>query len=258
VENKEFLGITRDNTQAHLIEKLELLRNSGKILCVVNMDMDKRIKGAVRKVFPKEETAIVADKFHIIKHINKVIDLCRVAVEKSVNDQFQIKRLLLMKSETIHKIKQDIERKEEEGTKTKNREKWEKKIEKFEQILQTHQEIKILWDLKNKIHGFYKCKSLKTAKLSWKNILVFLLEHEAIHPEFRDLQNTFKNWETEILNYFIYKTTNAYIEGLNNRIETFKRRKWGFRKIENFLKALCYMLFPISDIFSEIILDHLF
>lgn len=272
VEDKEFLGITKDNQQSHLIERLELLRNSGKTVCVVNMDMDKRIKGAVRKVFPEERgietssrgtenrgTAIVADKFHIFKHVNKVIDLCRIAIEKSVNERFQIKRTLLMKTETFQKIKQELKQKEleEERTST-NQQKWKTRIERFEQVLQTHKEIQVLWDLKNKIHGFYRCTSLRTAKISWEKILTFLSKHEDIHPEFRDLQNTFKNWEAEILNYFIYRTTNAYIEGLNNRIETFKRRKWGFRKIENFLKALCYMLFPISDFFPKVILDHLF
>ena len=54
-------------------------------------------------LFPDAD--IVADKFHVIKHVNSVIDLCRVAVEKSVNERFQIKRLMLMKMETFNKIK---------------------------------------------------------------------------------------------------------------------------------------------------------
>lgn len=250
------MGVTQDNDQNKLIEKLQYLKDEGKEIPVVNMDMDKRIRGAVRKVLPKEETAIVADKFHIIKHVNSVIDLCRIAVEKTNREKYQIKRLLLMKTETLHKIKEDIKKEQQAGEKGgKRTKKWKKKIEKFEQLLQTNPEIKILWDLKNMIHGFYNCTSLETAKNSLQNIETFLIKNEKNHPEFRDLQNTFINWKTEILNYFIYRTTNAYIEGLNNKIETFKRKKCGFRNLKNFLKALCFMIFPLSDFFHSIISD---
>ena len=89
-------------------------------------------------------------------------------------------------------------------------------------------------------------------------LLRFLDDHKALHPEFADLKKTFLNWETEILNYFIYGTTNAYIEGLNNRIETFKRKRWGFRSKESFIKCFCYMLFPISHIFQSLVYTHWF
>lgn len=235
--------MTKDNKAETLeiILRREIV-GKGKSVSVVNMDMDKRIKGVTGRVFPDAD--IVADKFHVAAYTNKVIDLCRIAVEKSVNERFEIKRLLLMKMETFHTVRHNP--------------KWEYKVKKFESILKAHPEIKLLWDLKNKLHGFYKCKSLETARASWESLHNFLEKHENIHPEFSDLRKTFKNWETEILNYFVHRTTNAYIEGLNNRIETLKRKKWGFRNKENFLKALCYMLFPISGIFSDLIFVHWF
>jgi Transposase and inactivated derivatives len=203
----------------------------------------------VRRVFAEETTAIVADKFHVLKSVNTIIDLCRIAVEKSNNERLQIKRLLLMKTETLQRIKR--------GKQTgKNGRKWQKRIERFERHLRTHPEIRLLWDLKNKFHGFYRCASPASAQRSFDAILAFLARHEADHPEFRDLQKTLRNWEREILNYFIHRTTNAYIEGLNNRIETFKRKKWGFRNLQNFLKALCYMMFPISATFTDVLLTH--
>ena len=207
-------------------------------------------KGAIRSLRVKREIPIVVDKFHVIKHVNNVIDLCRIAVEKSNNDRFEIKRTLLLKTETFLKIKQETQ-----DFPGKNP-KWEYKIKKFESILNAHPEIKILWDLKNKIQGFYRCKSIKTAAKSWTTLFLFLDANTAIYPEFSDLKKTLENWDCEILNYFIFRTTNAYIEGLNNRIETLKRKKFGFRNVLSFLKCLCYALFPISFFFDSPLFFH--
>jgi len=204
-----------------------------------------------KKLLPhSREIPIVVDKFHVIKHVNNVIDLCRIAVEKSNNDRFEIKRTLLLKTETFLKIKQETQ-----DFPGKNP-KWEYKIKKFESILNAHPEIKILWDLKNKIQGFYRCKSIKTAAKSWTTLFLFLDANTAIYPEFSDLKKTLENWDCEILNYFIFRTTNAYIEGLNNRIETLKRKKFGFRNVLSFLKCLCYALFPISFFFDSPLFFH--
>ncbi len=116
----------------------------------------------------------------------------------------------------------------------------------------------IYWKIRPTIHNatlvrFYKCKSLHTATKAWIALLQFLDTHTSTHPEFTDLKKTLQNWDCEILNYFIFRTTNAYIEGLNNRIETLKRKKFGFRNKLNFLKCLCYALFPVSLFFEYVI-----
>lgn len=201
------------------------------------MDMDKRIKGAVRAV--DKDVPIVVDKFHVIQYTNRVIDLCRIAVEKSVNERWQIKRVLLMKTETFHQCK--------------NTYKWKYKAKLLKHLLKTRPEIKLLWDLKNKVSGFYRCKSIESAMINWQKLLKFLDDHTETHPEFADLKKTFLNWESEILNYFIFGITNAYIEGINNKIETLKRKKFGFRSKEKFIKCLFYALFPISDVFHNLI-----
>lgn len=249
VREKQFYGVTADNKQQTLIRVLQKeFLDRGIMLEAVSMDMDGRIKGAVRSV--DEEVSIVADKFHVILHVNRVIDLCRIAVEKSNKTRFEIKRTLLMKIETLVSIKQRI--KDYPGRYPK----LEYRVKKFESVLKAHPEIQSLWDLKNKVHGFYRCKSHETAMQSWGKLLQFLTDHAAMHPEFVDLKKTFLNWETEILNYFVYGITNAYIEGLNNRIETLKRKKFGFRNKQIFLKSLCYMLFPISHVFLETMFTH--
>lgn len=248
VKEKEFIGVTEDNSKESLVRFLRknLLEND-KTIKVWSIDMSTLLRGVCKEVAP--DAPIVSDKFHVIKYTNRVIDLCRIAVEKRNNERFEIKRTLLMSTKKLHQMKQ------------RNRgmgNKYEKRVLKFETVLKTHPDIRLLWDLKNKVHGFYRCKSPETARKSWNALIQFLTDYASVHPEFTDLKKTFLNWETEILNYFIYRITNAYIEGLNNRIETLKRKKCGFRNKQKFIKALLYLLFPISHVFSNLLYYHTF
>lgn len=243
VKEKEFIGVTTSNSQAELVTFLRnnLIRN-GKTINAWSIDMSTLLKATCLLVSPK--SPIVVDKFHVICFVNSAIDLCRIATEKRLKDRFRIKRLLRMKTSTFHTLKNS------------DNPKWRYKTGYFEKILRAHREIKILWDLKNKVHGLYQCKTQKSAKKAWNTILLFLDEHYTTHREFADIKKTLLNWEEEIHNYFTYRITNAYIEGLNNRIETLKRKKCGYRNKEKFLKALTFALFPISTVIVETILAH--
>lgn len=241
VKTKQFLGVTKTNTASDL-EKLlrEKIVDEGKEVLAVTMDMSKLLKGVSTRLFPN--AAIVVDKFHVIKYVNSVIDLCRIAVEKSVNQRFEIKRILLMKNETIAKVKR--------------KPKWEYKVKKFFEIMEKNPEIKILWNLKNRIHTFYSAKDMKTAIERFEGLVSFLDFNFGIHPEFADLKKTLLNWEKEILAYFEHRLTNAFIEGLNNRIETLKRKRFGFRNKFRFIKTLIFALFPITMFLSHLIFTH--
>jgi len=230
VKHRQFFGVTKDNNMESLKALLtkNLLRE-GKKVVTVSIDMCKRFKGLADTLFP--EADIVVDKFHVITYVNRTIDLCRVVVEKSNNERFGIKRLLLMKASTLRKIE--------------TKPKWEHKAKYLRKILREHPEIKILWDLKNYLHSFYRAKNRNTAERSFTKILQFLEEYRKVHPEFNDLIKTLETWKIYILNHFDEGITNAYIEGLNNKIETLKRKKCGYRSVERFLKSVVFSLLPI-------------
>jgi len=238
VKTRQFLGVTQTNKASDLEDLLQKnIIDNGKIVKVVTMDMSKLFKGVASRLFPKAD--IVVDKFHVIKYANSVIDLCRIAVEKSVNQRFEIKRILLMKNETIAKVK--------------NKPKWKNKVKKFFDLLEINSDIKILWDLKNRIHTFYLSKDMETAIENFEGLLNFLDFNHMIHLEFEDLKKTLLNWKKEILAYFEHRLTNAFIEGLNNRIETLKRKRFGFRNKLRFIKTLVFALFPISILTCPVI-----
>jgi transposase len=230
VKKKDFFGVTQTNSAADLKKVLQKnLLDNGKTVKVASIDMSKQLKSVIDSLFP--DAILVIDKFHVIKYVNAVIDLCRIAVEKSNNERFGIKRLLLMKVETLEKIC--------------NKPKWKHKVKQFEKILKDHPDIQVLWDLKNRLHVFYQSKERKEAEERFKGIIGYLDSYKKEHPEFADLKKTLLNWQPYILNHFDTGITNAYIEGLNNRIETLKRKRFGFRDTKRFLKCVVFALLPL-------------
>ncbi len=108
--------------------------------------------------------------------------------------------------------------------------------------------MRVLWDLKNRLHTFYRSKSRREAEEHFQGILQYLDSSQYIHPEFSHLKKTFLHWKEGILNHFDTGITNAFIEGLNNRIETLKRKRFGFRDTERFIKCITFALLPLSFI----------
>lgn len=241
VKKKKFFGVTKNNSMANLKKILkENLIDKGKKVITVSIDMSKTLKSVKDALFP--DATLVIDKFHIVKYCNAVVDLCRVAVEKGNNERFNIKRLLLMKVETLENIR--------------SKPKWKKKVQRFERILAEHPEIRILWDLKNRLHGFYQSNDRAEAEERFAGIVAFLDTHRKEHPEFADLKKTLLNWQPFILNHFDTGVTNAFIEGLNNKIETLKRKRYGFRDTERFIRSIVFALLPIFFFIQSPMFTH--
>lgn len=236
VKQRDFFGVTYDNNMEVLRQTLQTnLLDQQKHVTTVSIDMCKRFKGLADTMFP--EVDIVVDKFHVIKYVNRTIDLCRIAVEKSNNERFGIKRLLLMKVSTFQKIQ--------------TKPKWEHKTKYFKQLLREHPEINILWTLKNHLHSFYQSHDRKTAERRYLKLCEYLDVHRKTHPEFNDLKKTLETWKTYIINHFDNHITNAYIEGINNKIETLKRKKCGYRSVERFLRSVVFSLLPIITFITD-------
>jgi transposase len=241
VKKKKFFGVTKNNSTANLKNVLqENLIDRGKKVVTVSIDMSKTLKSIKDSLFP--DALLVVDKFHVVKYVNACIDLCRIAVEKGNNERFHIKRLLLMKVETLEKIR--------------NKSKWTKKVLLFEKILREHPEIKVLWELKNRLHAFYESANRLEAEEHFAGVIAFLEAYKKEHPEFVDLKKTLLNWKPYILNHFDTGITNAFIEGLNNRIETLKRKRYGFRDKERFIRSIVFALLPICFFIQNPLFVH--
>ncbi|WP_019241571.1 MULTISPECIES: ISL3 family transposase, partial [Bacillus] len=52
--------------------------------------------------------------------------------------------------------------------------------------------------------------------------------------EMKKTIQTYRNWETEILNRFFIDYSNGFLEGLNNLAKVMKRNAFGFRNFSRF------------------------
>jgi len=53
-------------------------------------------------------------------------------------------------------------------------------------------------------------------------------------PEMIEAVKTLRNWQEEILNYFIWRYTNGKTFGKNNKIKLIKRQGYGYGNFDNF------------------------
>jgi len=53
-------------------------------------------------------------------------------------------------------------------------------------------------------------------------------------PEMLKAIRTFKNWQVEILNSFVYKYSNGFLEGINNLTKVIKRNAYGYKNFQRF------------------------
>ena len=57
---------------------------------------------------------------------------------------------------------------------------------------------------------------------------------EKQNPAFIKAIKTFKNWQAEILNSYIFGYSNGFLEGINNTSKVLKRNAYGFKKYEHY------------------------
>lgn len=208
----EVMEVVEGQGRQRVEEYLDKLAEPERVKAVA-MDMHEPFRQAVRMCLPQAK--VVADKFHLIRHINGALDRVRSRLQGGSRkgkkrDLFKSRYILLKGAERLVG--------------------WEK--ERLSQLFYRYPELGRAWVLKESFRAWYR----ETDRSKAEGRLV-MLEKRIINdslPEFNELLHTFSNWREEILNYFDYHITNGFVEGKNNRIKTIKRMAYGYRNMDNF------------------------
>ena len=88
-------------------------------------------------------------------------------------------------------------------------------------------ELRLAWLLKEEFAAIYDAPD----RAEGQRRLEVWIDHitEAGLPEFINTWRTLQWWSEQILNYFDDRMTNAFAEGITNKIKVLKRRSYGFR-----------------------------
>ena len=109
-------------------------------------------------------------------------------------------------------------------------------------------ELKRAYWLKERICSLYKIKNRRKARHKFKIIKYELLNSREL--DLIELGNTLSRWEEKILNYFSCRITNAYTEGIHTKCKLIKRKSYGFRNVETYVRKLILGLVPLILIYS--------
>ena len=181
---------------------------------VVNVDMWEPYTLAVKAKLP--QATIVADRFHVMKNLNHCLTQARREIQNKapveVKAQLKGSRWVLVKNQ------QDLN---------------EKERTKLETIYHVSPELKTCHELKELFRLLFDTLTDREDAKQTLQIWIQLaeaLEVKALKP----FLVTLRNWSEQILNYFFERRTNAFAEGVNNKIKLIKRRAFGYTNFNHF------------------------
>lgn len=200
------------------------------------VDMDEKTINALKEVFP--DVLIVIDHYHVIQDANRRMDASRRIEQEIINLARARKGMGRME------IAGNLLRKAREHLSEKRGEK-----EYLEIFLTRYSRLKIWYICKERLRDIYKAKSRKEAEELLGSLILTMRTSDDI--ELNLWGKTLIHYKEEILNYFIYRTTNAYTEGLHVKCKLVQRISCGFRNAEVYIRKVLLVLLPLSALITN-------
>jgi len=204
IEKGELIEVIDSHQQDKIIEVLmekELEVREG--VEQVSVDMWGGFPKVIEKVFPN--AVIVTDRFHVMKALNE--ELNKIRKQTKLNVKIKGEKWLLLKN------KEDL--KEEE-------------LEKLELVLKQSARLRKAYEYKESFREIYeKVNDKEEGRLKFTEWL------ENAKSIYTDVISTIRRNLDSICNYFLSRTTNGAMEGINNRLKLIKRQAYGFMNFDN-------------------------
>jgi len=211
IKNHRLYRICESKSSARLFEQLKHIEG-GELVRDVVIDLSESNRSLSRTLFPNAR--ITADKFHVLRLLVPAINRVRkkVTFEKRKN---LIGRLFLRSKKRLSFFQRSM----------------------ISGFLEPYDELKALYNFKERLHGLYRTKGKRRAEIALKYIIEDLKNHEQ-YTDLKKLRYTLTRWKTEILNHFESKLTNAMAEGFNNKAKLIRKMGYGYRNRNNYMLRL--------------------
>ena len=207
LDKKSLIEVVKDRTQEILIESLMVqpraIREKVEEVCV---DMWGGFEKVIKEVFPNAIT--VYDHFHVIQMVNKKLN--KIRYKLGIKNR-GIRHLLLSNRENLTK-----EEKEE-----------------LSMIFHDTPILQIAYEIKEELRQIYQ--RTRTISGGTRKMRSWLRIAEIFYGE---ICTTIRQHLEGICNYFIHRTTNAVMEGLNNRSRVILRQTYGLGNFEHLRSRL--------------------
>lgn len=237
---KRTLDILPNRRKNYLISYFTKIENRGNVKYVIG-DMYETYLIVTKIMF--RNAKYVVDRFHYIRYIMDALDDIRIRIQKEYGYNSKEYRIL--------KNKKNISLLRNRGIEID----WYVYVKRYEkgkviyrmpkmilkEMLEINEELDKGYDLKELFLDIINNSNYETVKT---DILVWidLCKNSGI-SEMIEASKTIENWLEYIVNSFIDKRySNAYTEGLNNKIKVIKRNAFGYKNFDFFRLRLLYIL----------------
>jgi len=167
---------------------------------------------------------VVVDRFHVAKNYRECVDSLRkqecrrLKKELSEAEYAEIQGVMW----PIRKNKADLTVEEQQ---------------KLKRIFQYSPDLKLAYDFREELTAIFELPLTKEAAQEY--ILEWLHRvSQSVLTCFDKFLTTLNNWLDKIANYFSGRFSSGFVEGLNNKIKTTKRRCYGILKITTLFQRL--------------------
>lgn len=177
------------------------------------IDMSRTFQSAIREVLP--DCYIVIDKFHVVRVVIDALDEVRKRVQRNKARG---------QKKPIYKLRYRLRKGREKLSEEETQQLWS--------VLLQEPELLLAYLLKETFRDWYNLRNRSEAAQQLEYWCAWA-EASSL-PEMTEAVKTLRNWQEEILNYFIWRYTNAFTEGKNNKIKLIKRQGYGYGNFDNF------------------------
>jgi len=222
LETAKVVWMGEDRTEETLDRFFESLPEGvlGRIECVT-MDMWQPYRASCRKWIDGAEEKTVLDRFHLERHLNEAVD----KVRKQEHRQLQSQGIELLKG-----TKWDWLYHPENLPPTRE--------PRFEYVRQFELKTVRAHAIKETFRHFWRYVYPANARRFFRR-WYFWATHSRLAPII-DVAKMFHRHLERIITFFTLDATNSTAEGINNKIQTIKKKAYGFRNVGRFINAIYF------------------
>lgn len=219
LERKVVLAVLPSREQAELEKWFNTLSPvQRRAIRVVSMDMWRPYRTCVKQHLPR--ATIVADRFHVMKQLNEQLTKVRRRIQQQADAKTQEalkgSRWLLLRTPETLTAKQKAQ---------------------LQQALAADDQLRTAYLLKEEFRLIFE--HIDDRHKAERFLKAWICKVQLTKNRFLlDFVKTLRNWWQEILNYFIERITNGFVEGMNRAIRTIIWQAYGYRNFENFKRQV--------------------
>jgi transposase len=174
---------------------------------------------------PEVSIDVVVDRYHVAKNYRECVDKVRKRERRRLK-----KVLTATEYEEIVKGTMWIIRKNHKDLTADER-------KKLNRLFEYSPELKLAYTFREELTAIFELRLTKAqAKkrlIKWRDKV-----RRSALTCFDEFLTTLNNWLDEIINYFVNRLSSGFVEGLNNKIKTIKRRCYGITRVITLFQRL--------------------